>query len=274
MKNNLISILKIMAKSSKIFKKAMMTVPSMCESFNFSKNYKETKYTRTTDIEYASNPLLDYFNKLEEGPGLWKWTHYFEVYHRHLQKFVGKDVDVLEIGIFSGGSLMMWKSYFGDKSHIYGVDIEDACKSYESENVSVFIGDQEDRNFWKTFKIQVGGIDVLIDDGGHTPEQQRITLEEILGYIRPGGVYICEDVHGNFNQFATYALGLVNELNHINRLGSELVTEATKFQSSIHSIHFYPYMVVIEKHLNPITQLSAPKHGTEWQPFLAFEQSK
>lgn len=48
-------------------------------------------------------------------------------------------MNVVEIGIYSGGSLDMWSSYFGDQCHIYGVDIEDACKTYERDNVSVFV---------------------------------------------------------------------------------------------------------------------------------------
>src|SRR5947207_11688241 len=38
------------------------------------------------------NPLLAYFEAHRQGRGIWKWRHYFDVYHRHLAKFVGKDV--------------------------------------------------------------------------------------------------------------------------------------------------------------------------------------
>lgn len=102
---------------------------------------------------------------------------------------------------------------FRRKCHVYGVDIQEACKAYEDEHVTVFIGDQADRNFWRTFKSNVQGIDVVVDDGGHRPEQQQITLEELLGHIRPGGVYVCEDVHGVFNNFAGFVMGFVHALN-------------------------------------------------------------
>lgn len=265
--NDFATVLKTMVKHPRVFKQALMTLPSISEGFLFSKKFKDSEVPKQAENE-LSNPLLDYFRNHHTGPGLWKWEHYFEIYHRHLSKYIGKKADILEIGIYSGGSLQMWKSYFGEQAHIYGVDIEEACKAYESDNVSVFIGDQGDRTFWESFKKQVEGIDILIDDGGHTTEQQRITLEEMLGHLRPGGVYICEDVHGNFNKFASYATSLVNDLNSINRPDSLLDSKVTKFQSAIHSIHFYPYMVVIEKNLISPKKLSAPKHGTEWQPFL------
>jgi len=60
------------------------------------------------------------------------------------------------------------------------VDIEEACRVYENDWTSISIGDQADRGFWKRFKQEHPRIDVLIDDGGHQPEQQLATLEEML----------------------------------------------------------------------------------------------
>ena len=155
----------------------------------------------------------------------------------------------------------MWRSYFGENCHVYGVDIEEACKVYENPHISVLIGDQADRAFWNTLKRAVEPMDVLIDDGGHTFEQQQITLEEMLPHLRPGGVYVCEDVHGRHNKFSAFASALVDELNCMSG-------DASRFQSSIHSIHFYPYLVVIEKHHVPPKALTPVKNGTEWQPSL------
>jgi hypothetical protein len=208
-----------------------------------------------------ANPLWDYFSSYENGPGIWKWTHYFEAYHRHFSRFIGQPVNLLEIGIYSGGSLPMWQSYFGNNCQIFGVDIENACKCYETDRIRVFIGDQEDRAFWARFRQEVPEIHILIDDGGHMPEQQIVTLEEMLPYMPAGSVYVCEDIHGLSNRFAAYATALVHNLNAMSR-------STSYYQQSIHSIHFYPYLCVIEKHESPPTSLVAPKHGTEWQPFL------
>src|SRR5205823_12359912 len=55
----------------------------------------------------APNPILSYFNAHTEGPGIFKWMHYFDIYQRHFSKFVGREVHVLEVGVYSGGSLSM-----------------------------------------------------------------------------------------------------------------------------------------------------------------------
>jgi hypothetical protein len=236
------------------------TLPWRLKAESYLAGFREIRPPRAGAGSPNSSALWEYFDNHVEGPGIWKWSHYFEIYERHFSKFVGTDVNVLEIGIYSGGSLGMWHAYFGQRCHVVGVDIEPACRCYEGERTSVFIGDQADRGFWRRFREAAPPIDILIDDGGHTPEQQRVTLEEMLPHLRPGGVYLCEDVHGVRNDFASYAAVLADSLNSMG--------DRSEFQKSVHSIHFYPYCVVIEKHASEPAALVAPKRGTSWQPFF------
>ena len=216
-----------------------------------------------------ANPLQRYFDAHQTGRGIWKWNHYFDIYHRHLQKFIGREVHIVEVGIYSGGSLNMWREYFGPQCRVYGVDIEPACRSYENDWTRVFIGDQADPAFWQSFKQQVPAVDILIDDGGHQPEQQIATLEEMLPHLRPGGVFLCEDIHKADNRFAPYAQRLAGHLNTYDKAKSDPPTvRCTEFQRSIHSVHLYPYVTVVEKREQALAELIAPRHGTEWQPFL------
>jgi hypothetical protein len=227
----------------------------------------------------AANPLREYFDAYKEGPGILKWSHYFDVYHRHFERFRGHEVHILEIGIYSGGSLGMWKNYFGPKCHVYGIDIMEACKAYEDESTKIFIGDQADRKFWKQFKQQVPLLDIVVDDGGHQPHQQAVTLEELLPHLQPGGVFLCEDVSHAFNRFSSYVSGLIHSLNDAsgfkpmtdnNESGSSCDTAA--FQSNIESIHCYPWVSVIEKRQAPVAQFLSPGRGSQWQPFKLWKQ--
>lgn len=216
------------------------------------------------------NPLKAYFEANTTGPGLWKWTHYFDIYHRYFDRFRGKPVNVVEVGIFSGGSLGMWRHYFGPLCHVYGVDIEPACKAYEGEGVSVFIGDQGDRDFWRRFRKEVPNVDIVIDDASHVAEHQCITMEELLPHLKPGGVYFCEDVHGTNNAFAGLAAGLAYRLHGLTMDSSAdiLRSPAVPVQRDIHSVHFHPFVIAVEKNATALDVLEAHKRGTEWQPFL------
>jgi len=273
----LLKTIKSWVKQPKISLVLCVQQSEVVRGFNFSQegyssaiNDTQSLCLRESLASQLSNPLMEYFASHKEGKGIWKWNHYFELYQKHFQKFVGHEVHILEIGIYSGGSLEMWKHYFGSQCHVYGVDIEEACRAYENEYTKIFIGDQADPKLWKFVKEHVPKIDILIDDGGHQAIQQIITLEEMLPFISPGGVYFCEDIHDVDNAFISYLFGMLKSLNAFNRFSDDAPVNPTPFQSWIKAIHFYPYVSVIEKAENPEKEFSAPKHGTEWQPFYNF----
>jgi hypothetical protein len=221
--------------------------------------------------ESGQNPLLAYFEDRKAGRGIFKWRHYFEIYDRHFNRFRGRPVNVLEIGVYSGGSLEMWSDYFGPQSHIYGVDIQPKCKAYEARSISISIGDQSDRDFWKRFKANTPSLDIVIDDGGHQPEQQVVSFEELFPVLRPGGLYVCEDLGGSFNGFMMYAQGLVHDLNssegvvgHPELRERRQVCKTTSFQSAVASVHFYPFVVVVERTGAAVPELISSMHGTDW----------
>jgi hypothetical protein len=220
------------------------------------------------------NPLRNFFEGHHEGRGIWKWTHYFDVYHRYLNRFIGQPVHVLEIGVYSGGSLDMWRDYFGPACQLYGVDIEEAVRAYEDTHVHIHVGDQTDRAFWRRTLEQIPALDVVIDDGGHRPEQQIATLESVLPRMRPGGVYICEDVLRSSNLFTDYINGLCHELNceHLRDGDDIIAVNATPFQAAISGIHVHPFLVVIEMAREPAWVLESRRRGTEWQPFYEPDQ--
>lgn len=87
----------------------------------------------------SHNKLRELFYA-HEGKLIHKWNHYFDIYERYFSKYIGKEVNILEIGISHGGSLQLWKKYFGDKVNVYAIDINSECKKLEEERVKIFIG--------------------------------------------------------------------------------------------------------------------------------------
>jgi len=211
---------------------------------------------------------LEQFFDNKQGRGIQKWRHYFDIYERHFGKFVGKEVHVVEVGVASGGSLEMWRNYFGEKCYVYGIDINPACKKFETNGVKIFIGDQGDRNFWQRFKAEIPFVDILIDDGSHIPEHQIVTLEEMLPHVSPNGVYLCEDIEKQHppHPLLSYLAPVVEELHLLTFApgddSSYLTGLPNGLQSSISSIHFYPFVVVVEKRRSAI--LRSDKRGAEW----------
>ena len=51
-----------------------------------------------------------------------KHSSYFYAYEELFSDFVDKKLTFVEVGIQNGGSLIMWKNYFGKKARIIGID--------------------------------------------------------------------------------------------------------------------------------------------------------
>lgn len=201
----------------------------------------------------SDNSLYSIFNENQDRL-INKWTNYFPVYERYFHKFRNKPVVILEIGVFHGGSLQMWKKYFGKDVIIYGIDINPRCKTLEEDNIKIFIGSQSDRDFLRYVKTQIPKVDILLDDGGHTMKQQIVTFEVLFDHINDDGVYLCEDCHTSYwiefgggylrkGTYIEYAKKLIDKLTawHFNKLSVD------SFTRSVRSICFYDSMVVIEK---------------------------
>lgn len=141
-----------------------------------------------------------FFNELELKSD--KWMPYFKVYEQYLSKFIGKAPVVLEIGVQGGGSIEMWRKFFGEDAIIYGVEADpEVIKKLQGkydDNTKIVQGDQGDFNFWKEFLAKVPAIDIIIDDGGHIMHQQISTLYYTFPFLKSGGVYICEDTHTSY----------------------------------------------------------------------------
>lgn len=200
------------------------------------------------------NPLAGYFFN-NPGRLIDKWHHYFEVYHRHFERFRGRSPVVLEIGVSHGGSLQMWREYFGPGAHIVGVDVDARCLAFAEPSIDIHIGDQADRAFLGGLRRRYPRIDLVIDDGGHTVQQQVTSFEELYPHLHAEGVYLCEDLHTNYSPqfggglrrpgtFIEHAKSLVDSLHGwygISGLEVDGITRSTG------SLHFYDSIFVAEK---------------------------
>lgn len=141
--------------------------------------------------------LKDFFLSRDQGD-LYKWHHYFEVYERHFSPYRGKDVVLLEIGISQGGSLKMWRSYFGESARIVGIDINEDAKRFAEDGFEIYIGDQADSAFLTSVLARIGQPDIIIDDGGHTSNQQIVSFQTLYPRMKDDAVYLVEDTHTSF----------------------------------------------------------------------------
>src|SRR5260370_14044266 len=125
-----------------------------------------------------------------------KVTHrYLDVYDPILLPWVGKEIKLLEIGIYKGGSLQLWRDYF-PLGIIIGIDLKRPERFEPGERIQVFEGSQSDERFLSEVakKTAPDGFDIIIDDASHIGELTKRTFWHLFDHhLKPGGLYAIED---------------------------------------------------------------------------------
>lgn len=133
-----------------------------------------------------------------------KSTHGFCDFYESFFRSVREEVkSVLEIGVADGASIRAWLDYFPN-ALVVGMDAPRGLVStYGDTNqwpVSVrFVGaygDQAIRHHLSVIASTYGPFDIVIDDGGHTMEQQQVSLGVLFPHTRM--FYVVEDLHTSF----------------------------------------------------------------------------
>ena len=128
-----------------------------------------------------------------------KWIHYLPIYESVIDS--SRPIRMLEIGVFRGGSLRMWREYLHPESVVVGIDINTDCGRFDdpSNNVHVRIGSQDDAGFLHEVAAEFGPFDVIIDDGSHLASHMIESFRQLFSSaLVDGGSFVVEDLHANY----------------------------------------------------------------------------
>jgi hypothetical protein len=226
---------------------------------------------RPRDSDFEVEISTDYYGESEfsrlffnhDGRPVYKWHHYLPIYDQTFipvrQKLISGELEMvkfLEIGVSKGGSLEIWRKFFGKKAIIHGVDLNPKCSLLSTEDLPVHIGSQSDTIFLTDVVERMGGIDIVLDDGSHQARDQRKTFDHLFPKLSNGGLYIIEDTHtsywlrygGGFRRPGTgieMAKGLVDGMHSWYHRAT--VKRKSLAKHEISAVHFYDSIVVIEK---------------------------
>ena len=200
-----------------------------------------------------------YLASADRGRGARKWHHYLPLYERHFSAFRDRAPRLLEIGVLKGGSLDMWRGYFGVDATIFGIDRAERSRAFDGISAQVRIGDQSDGHFLSQVVQEMGGIDLVVDDGSHKVADIETSFSALFPRLSDGGLYIIEDLHASFwpeyqaegqkRDFTKFLRNIARQQHwryHRRPIDSEIAPR-------IAAIHLYDSMLVIEK-------------GAHWRP--------
>ncbi|KAK9419433.1 putative Methyltransferase domain-containing protein [Seiridium unicorne] len=161
------------------------------------------------DTSSKDTDALPSFHDIATKYGTDKVTthHYWFMYDKHFPAIRNKRLKMLEIGLGCdmvygpGKSYYTWLEYFPNVDLYYmEYDAECAAKwAAKTSDATIFAGDQADPAFLQKFIDESGGdFDIIIDDGGHTMNQQKVSFEALWKIVKPGGFYFVEDLQTSF----------------------------------------------------------------------------
>lgn len=193
-----------------------------------------------------------------------KWPHYFPIYEKLLAPYRAgfplpeggrRPLRFLEIGVSDGGSQQLWRRYLGGDAILFGIDIDPRCGAIDDADLNIRIGSQDDPKFLASVVDEMGGVDVVLDDGSHIGRHQRASLEILWPRLCLGGLYLIEDTHtaywrshegahGRSGTIIEVAKSMVDDMHEryhgLGQIGTVPGDE-------IGSIGFYDSVIAIEK---------------------------
>jgi predicted O-methyltransferase YrrM len=190
------------------------------------------------------------------------------VYERLLAPRRDEGLTLLEIGVFEGASMRMWREYLPE-ARLFGIDFHRPYAEPAPTGTTVLIGNQTDVHFLNRVLEATGPLDIVIDDGGHRPEQQVATLFHLWPHLRPGGVYVIEDVHTSY--LGRWSPGYREPGTTIEVL-KEIVDDVNWYWHQrgmtldwVESVQFYPELCLVTKRSSERPRSGNPTHDKELQ---------
>ena len=133
---------------------------------------------------------------------------YTKIYEKYFEHLRSKPIKFLEIGFSHGASAHMWQDYFNN-ARLFFIDIDPSAINFLTyfKRTSLHFANQEDPAELNHFIEQVGNdFDIIIDDGGHTMNQQITSFKILFPHLKSGGIYVIEDLHTSYPYGPNYAL--------------------------------------------------------------------
>jgi hypothetical protein len=210
-----------------------------------------------------------------------KWSIYLDVYQRLFQQYVGRSINLLEIGIQNGGSLEIWAEHFPHARHIVGCDIDQKCAflRYDDARVAVVVGDANSDVTEAAITNACECFDIIIDDGSHISGDIIRSFARYFPRVKEGGIFVAEDLHcsywkefdgGLFDPYSSIAFfkRLADVVNHehwgVPGARSEVLRRFFGQHgcvldecalAEIHSIEFYNSVCVVRKMALPANEI-------------------
>ncbi len=123
---------------------------------------------------------------------------YLSLYEERFEPWVDREFDLMEIGVLNGKSICVWHAWF-PRARVIGVDVRPTGLE-DQEQLPRYVfrqGSQADGAFLDLL-FEEFDPRIVIEDASHLCVHQIFTFEHIFPRLKPGSIYVCEDIHTSF----------------------------------------------------------------------------
>lgn len=177
---------------------------------------------------------------------------YLHHYERHFESLRTQPIKLLEIGVYQGASLRLWRDYFVN-GEIHGLDIDPGCCRNNGPRVTVHLGDQANT---EALSRPPGPWDIVIDDGSHKVEHIVTSFTHLWPALKPNGFYVVEDMGLSYGTMLPSWPGMrhnttisnwANDRQVINKWLLGLIGEMDGRQGEVKGLYLHPMIYFIQK---------------------------
>lgn len=181
---------------------------------------------------------------------------YCNVYDQYFAQLRDQPITLLEIGFGGyhypdrgGAGAKMWAEYLPN-AHVVSVDIH-FKNPLHHPRIFFYQGSQTDQAFLQRIVQHHDPVEIIIDDGSHRSEDCIQSFETLFPMLKPGGIYVIEDLATSYWHDHGYGGGTHDRttMNYFKRLTDHLNAEHNGLQAmpDIQAIHFWKQQVFILK---------------------------
>jgi SAM-dependent methyltransferase len=114
-----------------------------------------------------------------------------QIYDKYLPPYKDKKINLLEVGVQHGGSLLLWREYF-TQSYVYGIDVKDVRAEDTKTLRNVFF--ILDNAYCVETTSRLPCFDIIIDDASHHINHQKYLVQNYYNLLHNDGIMIIEDI--------------------------------------------------------------------------------
>lgn len=123
--------------------------------------------------------------------------NFVEIYESLFEHKRQEPLKLLEIGVYLCRSHNMWLDYFPNAT-VYGIEKEEMFTQYSRDRLIIHRIDQGNKDQLLAYAEEHGPWDIIIDDGSHFVSHQKLALQVLWPFVKPGGYQFVEDTHSSY----------------------------------------------------------------------------